>query len=44
MSSFGVIPVDNDLAAFEFSGRPLVDLGDESPVYQALAGMMASIL
>jgi len=40
----GVIPADNDLAAFEFSGKPLVDLGDESPVYQAVAGMMGSIL
>jgi CO dehydrogenase maturation factor len=40
----GVIPADNDLAAFEFSGKPLVDLGDESPVYQAVTGMMAQIL
>jgi CO dehydrogenase maturation factor len=40
----GVIPADDDLAAFEFSGKPLVDLGDESPVYQAVAGMMESIL
>jgi len=40
----GVIPADNDLAAFEFSGRPLVDLGVESPVYQAVAKMMESIL
>jgi CO dehydrogenase maturation factor len=40
----GVIPADNDLAAFEFSGQPLVDLGDESPVYQAVAGMMDEIL
>jgi len=40
----GVIPADDDLAAFEFSGKPLVDLGDDSPVYQAVAEMMASIL
>jgi CO dehydrogenase nickel-insertion accessory protein CooC1 len=40
----GVIPADNDLSAFEFSGKPLVDLGDESPVYQAVAKMMESIL
>jgi CO dehydrogenase maturation factor len=40
----GVIPADNNLVEFEFSGRPLVDLGDESPVYQAVAGMMARIL
>jgi CO dehydrogenase maturation factor len=40
----GVIPADTNLVEFEFSGRPLVDLGDESPVYQAVAGMMAQIL
>lgn len=40
----GAIPADADLVEFEFSGRPLVDLGDESPVYQAVAGMMAKIL
>ena len=40
----GVIPADNDLAAFEFSGKPLVDLGDDSPVYCAVAEMMESIL
>lgn len=40
----GVIPADDDLAAFEFSGKPLVDLGDESPVYQAVAGVMGQIV
>ena len=40
----GVVPADNELVEFEFSGRPLVDLGDDSPVYQAVAGMMSSIL
>jgi CO dehydrogenase nickel-insertion accessory protein CooC1 len=40
----GIIPADNDLAAFEFSGKPLVDLGDESPVYQAVADMLDKIL
>lgn len=40
----GVVPADDDLAAFEFSGKPLVDLGDESPVYQAVAGMMEQIV
>ena len=29
---------------FEFEGKPLVELGDESPVYQAVAGMMEKIL
>jgi len=40
----GVIPADDDLTAFEFSGRPLVELGDESPVYQAITRMMGDIL
>jgi len=40
----GSIPSDNDLMEFEFSGRPLVELGDHSPVYQAVAGMMDKIL
>ncbi len=39
----GIIPDDNTLREFEFSGRPLVELGDESPVYQAVAGMMAQL-
>lgn len=40
----GTIPMDNALISFEFEGRPLVDLGDDSPVYQAVAGMMEKIL
>jgi CO dehydrogenase maturation factor len=40
----GVIPADDDLAAFEFSGRPLIELGDDSPVYTAVAEMLMAIL
>lgn len=40
----GVIPQDNTLQEFEFSGRPLVELGDESPVYQAVTGMMEQVI
>ncbi|HEX9029443.1 MAG TPA: AAA family ATPase [Anaerolineales bacterium] len=40
----GVVPADRELGAFEFSGRPLVDLGDASPVYQAVAAMLKQIL
>jgi hypothetical protein len=29
---------------FEFSGRPLVELGDESPVYRAVAAMMIQLI
>jgi CO dehydrogenase nickel-insertion accessory protein CooC1 len=40
----GTVPANGDLMEFEFSGRPLVELGDESPVYLAVAGMMEKIL
>ena len=40
----GVIPNSEDLSALEFSGEPLVNLGDKSPVYQAVAGMLKEIL
>src|SRR5574341_211627 len=40
----GIIPAADDLSVFEFSGRPLVELGDDSPVYQAVARMMSRIL
>jgi CO dehydrogenase maturation factor len=40
----GVIPADSQLTTMEFSGKPLVELGDESPVYQAVAAMMDEIL
>jgi CO dehydrogenase maturation factor len=40
----GTIPNDEDAKVFEFSGRPLVELGDDSPLYQAVAGLMQKIL
>lgn len=40
----GTIPADAELTRFEFSGKPLVDLGDDSPVYQSVAGMLKNIL
>jgi len=40
----GTIPANDELAEFEFSGKPLVELGDESPVYQAVEGMMKQVL
>lgn len=39
----GVIPSDEKLMDFEFSGRPLIELGDDSPVYTAVAGMMEKL-
>jgi CO dehydrogenase maturation factor len=40
----GVVPADDTLMAYEISGKPLVDLGDSSPVYQAVAQMMKTML
>jgi len=40
----GTVPADSNLMEFEFSGRPLVELGDQSPVYQAVASMMGQII
>jgi CO dehydrogenase maturation factor len=40
----GTVPADDELSSFEFSGKPLVELGDESPVYQSVTKMMDSIL
>lgn len=40
----GVVPSDDELVEFEFSGRPLVELGDDSPVYKSVAQMMDKTL
>jgi CO dehydrogenase maturation factor len=40
----GTVPSNDTLMEFEFSGRPLVELGDDSPVYQAVAAMLGKIL
>ena len=40
----GTIAADDELAAFDYSGRPLVDLDDNSPVYQAVSEMLRKIL
>jgi CO dehydrogenase maturation factor len=40
----GTIAGDEELSNFEFSGRPLVELGNDSPVYQSVSAMMGSIL
>lgn len=39
----GVVAADQELVEFEFSGKPLIDLGDDSPVYQTIAGMLDQI-
>lgn len=40
----GTVSSDAELSEFEFSGKPLVQLGNESPVYQSVAEMMDRIL
>lgn len=40
----GVVPADEMLSEYEFSGEPLVNLGDESPIYRAVDGMLRKIL
>jgi CO dehydrogenase maturation factor len=40
----GTVPADDELTSFEFSGKPLVELGNDSPVYQAVEGMLETIL
>lgn len=40
----GVIPASDELAELEFTGAPLVDLADSSPLYQSIKQMMEKIL
>jgi CO dehydrogenase maturation factor len=40
----GIIPSNDELTKFEYGGHPLVDLPEDSPVYQAVLGMMRGIL
>jgi CO dehydrogenase maturation factor len=40
----GIVPHDEAIAEFEFTGRPLIELDNNSPVYQAVAGMVKEIL
>jgi CO dehydrogenase maturation factor len=40
----GTVPHDESAKEFEFSARPLVELGSDSPLYQAVAAMMQKIL
>ncbi len=40
----GIVPHDDTAKEFEFSARPLVELSDYSPLFQAVAGMMKKIL
>ncbi len=39
----GIIPADEELALFEYSARPFLELPDHSPIYTAVAAMMRTI-
>jgi CO dehydrogenase maturation factor len=40
----GSIPADNEVMNFDFSGKPLLELPDSSPVYQSVESMLNEIL
>jgi CO dehydrogenase maturation factor len=40
----GVIPSDAEMSEFEFSGRPLIELPIESPLFQGVAALLDKIL
>lgn len=40
----GIVPANTELNDFDASGKPLIELGDESPVYQSVANMLAAII
>ncbi len=40
----GVIPTNDELTTFEYSGRPLVNLDNDSPVYRAVEEMLRILL
>ena len=40
----GAIPADNNVMEYDFSGKPLLELEDDSPVYLAVAAMMEKVL
>jgi len=40
----GPIPMDENVMNYDFIGTPLIELGDDSPVYQAVSSMMDQTL
>lgn len=40
----GITPYNQQLVEFEYNGRPLVEMENDSPVYQAVAAMLDKIL
>lgn len=44
LTLFGIIPQDNEVYEYDCDGKPMVDLPDQSPVRQALYGILDRIL
>ncbi len=40
----GPVPADNNVVEYDISGKPLIELDDDSPVYLAVAAMLDNIL
>jgi len=40
----GVIPNSDELLEFEFTGRPIIEMGEDSILYQSVADMIAKIM
>jgi CO dehydrogenase maturation factor len=40
----GAVPADENVMEFDFTGRPLLELADDSPVYLAVSAMMDQVL
>jgi hypothetical protein len=40
----GTIPEAGEITEFDITGRPLVEVGSDSPVYQAVGAMLQKIL
>jgi CO dehydrogenase maturation factor len=43
MPLLGTVPNDDQVMAFDLTGRPLIEMENESAVYQAVAGMLAPL-
>ncbi len=39
----GIVPADTTVTEFDFTGRPLIEIPDEAPVYRAMAAMLDGI-
>jgi CO dehydrogenase nickel-insertion accessory protein CooC1 len=40
----GSIPANQEIMSYDFSGKPLLELGDQSAVYRAVAEMLDQTL